>query len=64
MKAVHLMKTKNARLPKNVVMALNAVAKNLKVANKSVVMKDRKKAAKSGAVKHKNKRFDNYKIAA
>ena len=44
--------------------ARNLVSKNARTYNKCAVMKDRKKAVKSGAVKHKNKRFDNYKIAA
>jgi len=42
--------------------ARNLVSKNARAFNKSAVMKDRKKASKNGAVKHKSKRFDNYKI--
>jgi len=44
--------------------ARNLVSKNAREFNKCAVMKDRKKASKRGAVKHKNKKFDNYKIAA
>jgi hypothetical protein len=42
--------------------ARNLVSKHARSFNKSAVMKDRKKAAKRGVVKHKNTKFDNYKI--
>ena len=44
--------------------ARNLVSKNARAFNKCAVMKDRKKAAKRGSVKHKNTKFDNYKIFA
>lgn len=45
--------------------ANNTVAKHARTYNKAVVMKDRKKAAKRGAIKHKGKRFtQNMPLAA
>lgn len=43
----------------------NTVAKHLRTYNKSQTHKDRKKAAKRGAIKHKGKRFtQNMPLAA